>query len=115
MGDRSELHQSYAERSLLLRCRRNEHQAGLLRCPVKLLVHIGIPQDCLHVLPRFGERNGLHKFRFLLFYIRQYQWPVFNLADSCIVIGAGLLVLEILFSRAKDDTSARSDEKLLHK
>src|SRR5947209_16412848 len=31
---------------------------------------------------------------FLLFYIKQYQWPVFNLADSCIVIGACLLVLE---------------------
>lgn len=34
---------------------------------------------------------------FLLFYVRQYQWPVFNLADSCIVIGACLLVIEILF------------------
>jgi signal peptidase II len=33
---------------------------------------------------------------FLLFYVRQYQWPVFNLADSSIVIGAGLLVIEIL-------------------
>ncbi len=38
---------------------------------------------------------------FLLFYIKQYQWPVFNLADSCIVVGAGLLVLEILFSHPK--------------
>jgi len=37
---------------------------------------------------------------FLLFYVKQYQWPVFNLADSSIVIGASLLVLEILFSRA---------------
>ena len=36
---------------------------------------------------------------FLLFYVKQYQWPVFNLADSCIVIGAALLVLEILFAR----------------
>ncbi len=36
---------------------------------------------------------------FLLFYIKHYQWPVFNLADSSIVIGAGLLVLEILFSK----------------
>jgi signal peptidase II len=34
---------------------------------------------------------------FLLFYVKKYQWPVFNLADSAIVIGAGLLVLEILF------------------
>lgn len=33
---------------------------------------------------------------FLLFYVRQYQWPVFNLADSSIVIGACLLIIEIL-------------------
>jgi len=36
---------------------------------------------------------------FLLFYVRQYQWPVFNLADSSIVIGASLLVIEILFHK----------------
>jgi signal peptidase II len=37
---------------------------------------------------------------FLLFYVKRYQWPVFNLADSAIVVGAGLLVLEILFHRS---------------
>jgi signal peptidase II len=36
---------------------------------------------------------------FLLFYVKRYQWPVFNLADSAIVVGAGLLILEILFTR----------------
>jgi signal peptidase II len=36
---------------------------------------------------------------FLLLYVKQYQWPVFNLADSAIVVGATLLVLEILFTR----------------
>ncbi len=46
---------------------------------------------------------------FLLFYVKQYQWPVFNLADSAIVVGASLLVLEILFSRTKDATSPHSD------
>ena len=40
---------------------------------------------------------------FLLLYIRQYQWPVFNLADSAIVVGAGLLVIEILFSKTPKD------------
>jgi signal peptidase II len=40
-----------------------------------------------------------HVTDFLLFYIRDYQWPAFNVADSAIVIGAGLLVFEILFSK----------------
>jgi len=38
---------------------------------------------------------------FLLFYVKRYQWPVFNLADSAIVVGAGLLVLEILFHKSR--------------
>ena len=37
---------------------------------------------------------------FLLFYVKRYEWPVFNLADSAIVVGAGLLILGILFSRS---------------
>lgn len=36
---------------------------------------------------------------FLLFYFGSYQWPAFNLADSAIVVGAGLLVFEILFTK----------------
>src|SRR5579884_836190 len=32
---------------------------------------------------------------FLDFYYKQYHWPVFNLADSAIVVGASLLVLDI--------------------
>ncbi len=36
---------------------------------------------------------------FLLFYIGDHQWPAFNVADSAIVVGAGLLVIEILFSK----------------
>jgi len=41
---------------------------------------------------------------FLLFYVKQYQWPVFNLADSAIVVGASLLVLEIIFGHPKTAT-----------
>lgn len=37
---------------------------------------------------------------FLLFYVGQYQWPAFNVADSAIVVGAGLLVFEILFVKS---------------
>lgn len=41
-----------------------------------------------------------HVVDFLLFYVGQYQWPAFNVADSAIVIGAGLLVFEILFIKS---------------
>jgi len=37
---------------------------------------------------------------FLLFYVGKYQWPAFNVADSAIVIGASLLVFEILFAKS---------------
>jgi signal peptidase II len=40
-----------------------------------------------------------HVTDFLLFYVREYQWPAFNVADSAIVVGAALLVFEILFSK----------------
>jgi signal peptidase II len=36
---------------------------------------------------------------FLEFYIGDYHWPTFNVADSAIVIGSGLLLIELL--RAK--------------
>jgi signal peptidase II len=31
---------------------------------------------------------------FLLFYVGEHQWPSFNVADSAIVIGCGLLILD---------------------
>ena len=40
-----------------------------------------------------------HVVDFLLFYIRSYQWPAFNVADAAIVMGAFLLVAEILFAK----------------
>jgi signal peptidase II len=39
-----------------------------------------------------------HVTDFLLFYYRQYEWPAFNFADSAIVLGAALLVVDLLFS-----------------
>jgi signal peptidase II len=40
-----------------------------------------------------------HVTDFLLFYVGHYQWPAFNVADSAIVVGATLLVFEILFTK----------------
>jgi signal peptidase II len=51
-----------------------------------------------------------HVTDFLLFYVGTYQWPAFNVADSAIVIGAGLLVYEIVFTKspAHEKTGLRS-------
>lgn len=46
-----------------------------------------------------------HVVDFLLFYIGHYQWPAFNVADSAIVVGAGLLVFEILFTKSPSQQS----------
>ncbi len=36
---------------------------------------------------------------FFDFYVGSYHWPAFNIADSAIVVGAGLLVLEVLLTK----------------
>ncbi len=36
---------------------------------------------------------------FLDVYYRSYHWPTFNLADSAIVVGAGLIILELFLSK----------------
>ncbi len=36
---------------------------------------------------------------FIDFYLGTHHWPAFNLADSTIVIGAGLVILELLVER----------------
>jgi signal peptidase II len=37
---------------------------------------------------------------FVDLYVRSYHWPAFNLADSAIVVGAGVLILHYLFSKS---------------
>jgi signal peptidase II len=47
-----------------------------------------------------------HVVDFLLFYVGPHQWPAFNVADSAIVVGAGLLVFEIVFTKSPSQQSA---------
>lgn len=44
---------------------------------------------------------------FLLFYYKTYQWPAFNVADTAISIGIGLLMIDYFFiKRSKDENNA---------
>jgi signal peptidase II len=42
---------------------------------------------------------------FLEFYIGEYHWPTFNMADSALVIGSGLLLLDMLRSKQAANVS----------
>ncbi len=44
-----------------------------------------------------------HVVDFLDFNIGSYHWPAFNVADSAIVIGAILLVSEIVFAKSRNE------------
>jgi signal peptidase II len=45
---------------------------------------------------------------FLEFYVGSLRWPAFNVADSCIVIGSGLLILDLLRPKRVADRSGAS-------
>jgi len=47
-----------------------------------------------------------HVVDFFDFYVGSYHWPAFNIADSAIVLGALLLVSEILFANAPTEQKA---------
>ena len=48
---------------------------------------------------------------FLDFYVRDWHWPAFNVADSCLSIGVTLIFWEMIFgARASGGSSAASEE-----
>jgi signal peptidase II len=47
---------------------------------------------------RFGEVVD-----FIDWYVRSWHWPTFNIADSAITVGVGLLAIEMLFPRKREE------------
>jgi signal peptidase II len=42
---------------------------------------------------------------FLDFYIKNYHWPAFNVADSCITVGVFFLFLDVFFKKGAKNVS----------
>lgn len=45
------------------------------------------------------------------FYIGDWHWPAFNVADSCICIGAGLLIISAFTQTRQDMQRAKAEER----
>jgi signal peptidase II len=76
------------------------------RNPSRLL-HIGLGLIISGAIGNLYDRIRWHEVRdFFLVYLGDrtnpddWKWPNFNVADSCIVIGVGLVILEALFGKA---------------
>lgn len=60
----------------------------------------------LHDRIRFGEVVDFLHFRLW----SGYSWPDFNIADTCIVLGVSLLIIELLVSEGADRAASSDDE-----
>ncbi len=75
-----------------------------------------LPQTALWLVLAGAVGNIIDRLRFgavvdfLDFHLQGYHWPAFNVADSAIVIGAGLLLLDSLFAR-RDTISENRGER----
>ncbi len=56
---------------------------------------------------RFGEVVD-----FIEWYYHSYHWPTFNIADSAISIGVGLLAVEMLFPKPKEEKPESQEPSL---
>jgi len=87
---------------LFLLFHERQEKTGLL-----LALALILGGTCGNLIDRI--RSGM-VIDFLLFYIKQYQWPAFNVADSSISIGVGILILVTLLESRNKSTSQELGE-----
>ena len=72
------------------------------RRPSRLL-HLGLGMVLAGAIGNLYDRLHWQKVRdFILVYVGDFKWPNFNVADSLIVVGVILILVEELFFRPKD-------------
>ncbi len=48
---------------------------------------------------------------FISFYYQSWHWPVFNVADACICVGAVLLAIDAIFSSKSENASVAGEQE----
>ncbi len=73
-----------------------------------LLLHVGLGMVLAGAIGNLYDRLQWQKVRdFILVYVGDFKWPNFNVADSLIVVGVIVILVEELFVRPKDAPEAR--------
>lgn len=80
-----------------------EDQTGLL-----LALALILGGTCGNLIDRI--RFG-YVIDFLLFYIQDYEWPAFNIADSSITVGVAFLIFVTFLDSRKEKESPEVSEK----
>lgn len=81
----------------------------LLRQPDKRLFCTGLALILGGALGNLHDRIVYgHVVDFLDFHAAGWHWPAFNVADSCITVGAGLLILESFLVREAPSDAGRA-------
>ena len=47
---------------------------------------------------------------FFDFFIGNYHWPAFNIADACITIGVGVMILDLFYEHSNKDAPAPQND-----
>ena len=73
-------------------------------------LHIGLAMIIGGALGNLYDRFHWHKVRdFISFYVGEHRWPNFNLADSLIVVGVGLIMWDALFGHGAKVARAQAE------
>lgn len=73
-----------------------------------VLLHLGLGLVLAGALGNLYDRLHWAKVRdFLLVYVKDWEWPNFNVADSMIVVGVGLILFQELFLGGEQPAKAR--------
>jgi signal peptidase II len=70
-------------------------------------LHVGLGMVLAGALGNLYDRTQWGKVRdFFLAYVKDFHWPNFNVADSLIVVGGGLILWDELFGRRRRERRA---------